>query len=73
MGNGAKAAMKRDRNATEKKGGGSQLDSNTKAMDKQCKKCMQTFLTTTSKKVCPLYHRSAGLLGRGEGRLPMHK
>ena len=61
MGNGAKAAMKRDRNASEKKGGGSQLDANAKAMDKQCKKCMQTFLTTTSKKV---RSSGGGLAGR---------
>ena len=71
MGNGAKAAMKRDRNASEKKGGGSQLDANAKAMDKQCKKCMQTFLTTTSKKVCfvPSSRRGHGQLA---GRTAMH-
>ncbi|GAA5851552.1 hypothetical protein JCM8547_001131 [Rhodosporidiobolus lusitaniae] len=48
MGNGAKAQMKRDRNAAAaKKGPTSQLASNAKAMNIKCKVCMQVFMSTT--------------------------
>ena len=50
MGNGAKAQMKRERNA---KGGGgeakSQLKSNQKAMNVQCSICKQPFMLTVKK------------------------
>ncbi|WCJ31362.1 hypothetical protein M5689_012862 [Euphorbia peplus] len=52
-GNGQKAKMARERNAEKLKGGkGSQLDSNKKAMNIQCKICMQTFMCTTSEVKC---------------------
>ncbi|GAA6017978.1 hypothetical protein JCM10207_002729 [Rhodosporidiobolus poonsookiae] len=48
MGNGAKAAMKRDRaGAAAKKGPTSQLATNQKAMNIKCKICMQLFMSTT--------------------------
>jgi len=48
MGNGAKAAQKRDRNAKDAKGTAkSQLKTNEKAMDIQCQICKSTFLKTT--------------------------
>ncbi|KAL5366694.1 DUF1909-domain-containing protein [Aspergillus floccosus] len=48
MGNGAKAQMKRDRNAKDAKGvGKSQLKTNEAAMDIQCVVCKSTFLKTT--------------------------
>ncbi|KAJ5166333.1 uncharacterized protein N7482_005114 [Penicillium canariense] len=48
MGNGAKASMKRERNAADKgKTAKSQTKSNEKAMTIQCKVCLQTFLQTT--------------------------
>ncbi|KXJ91243.1 hypothetical protein Micbo1qcDRAFT_162877 [Microdochium bolleyi] len=48
MGNGAKAAQKRDRNAKDAKGAAkSQLKTNEKAMDIQCQICKSTFLKTT--------------------------
>ncbi|CEN59834.1 At2g23090 like protein [Aspergillus pseudodeflectus] len=48
MGNGAKAAMKRERNAKDAKGNGkSQTKINEAAKDIQCVVCRQTFLKTT--------------------------
>ncbi|KAI1483568.1 hypothetical protein K445DRAFT_18834 [Daldinia sp. EC12] len=47
MGNGAKAAQKRERNAKDTKVAKSQLKSNIKAMDIQCQICKSTFLKTT--------------------------
>ncbi|KAJ5669351.1 hypothetical protein N7462_010421 [Penicillium macrosclerotiorum] len=47
MGNGAKAQMKRDRGAKDTKVAKSQTKSNEKAMNIQCKVCLQTFLQTT--------------------------
>ncbi|GAA5993398.1 hypothetical protein JCM10908_002646 [Rhodotorula pacifica] len=48
MGNGAKAAMKRDRNAKDaKKGPTSQLDKNKAAMNIICNICRQQFFITT--------------------------
>ncbi|KAI1392878.1 DUF1909-domain-containing protein [Hypoxylon trugodes] len=47
MGNGAKAAQKRERNAKDTKVAKSQLKSNVKAMDIQCQICKSTFLKTT--------------------------
>ncbi|KAL3461043.1 At2g23090 like protein [Aspergillus heterothallicus] len=47
MGNGAKAAMKRERNAKDTKGGKSQSKANEAAKDIQCVVCRQTFLKTT--------------------------
>ncbi|XXH05492.1 hypothetical protein Hte_011922 [Hypoxylon texense] len=47
MGNGAKAAQKRERNAKDNKVAKSQLKSNVKAMDIQCQICKSTFLKTT--------------------------
>ncbi|BGP16838.1 hypothetical protein JCM10213_003342 [Rhodosporidiobolus nylandii] len=47
MGNGAKAQMKRDRAANEKKGPSSQLKSNAQAMNIKCKVCMSLFMSTT--------------------------
>ncbi|KAJ3301544.1 hypothetical protein HDV03_000690 [Kappamyces sp. JEL0829] len=47
MGNGAKAAMKRERNAKDAAGGGkSQKESNAKAMNVICTVCRQAFFTT---------------------------
>lgn len=51
MGNGAKAAMKRERNAKDAKAGGhSQLKVNQKAMNVQCAICRQPFLLTIKRK-----------------------
>ncbi|GKZ30141.1 hypothetical protein AbraIFM66950_008000 [Aspergillus brasiliensis] len=48
MGNGAKAASKRERNAKDTKAGGkSQLKSNEAAKDIICQTCRTTFLKTT--------------------------
>ncbi|KAF9883967.1 hypothetical protein FE257_002408 [Aspergillus nanangensis] len=48
MGNGAKAQMKRDRNAKDAKGTGkSQSKINEAAKDIQCVVCRATFLKTT--------------------------
>ncbi|KAL4903799.1 hypothetical protein BDW74DRAFT_155437 [Aspergillus multicolor] len=48
MGNGAKAASKRERNAKDTKGAGkSQLKVNEAAKDIQCVVCRATFLKTT--------------------------
>ncbi|KAJ5725069.1 uncharacterized protein N7483_006426 [Penicillium malachiteum] len=48
MGNGAKANMKRERNAKNAKTGPtSQNKTNEKAMNIQCQTCKQTFLQTT--------------------------
>ncbi|KAJ9123352.1 hypothetical protein QFC22_001551 [Naganishia vaughanmartiniae] len=47
MGNGAKAQMKRDKNAAGAgKGGASQLKTNTASQSIQCKTCFQTFQST---------------------------
>ncbi|RAL07907.1 uncharacterized protein BO97DRAFT_408658 [Aspergillus homomorphus CBS 101889] len=47
MGNGAKAQMKRDRNAKDaNKGGKSQLKANEAAKDIICQICRSTFLKT---------------------------
>ncbi|CAN0863782.1 Uncharacterized protein At2g23090 [Linum grandiflorum] len=53
-GNAQKAKMARDRNLEKKAGSskGSQLDTNKKAMNIQCKVCMQTFMCTTSEVKC---------------------
>ncbi|EFJ13153.1 hypothetical protein SELMODRAFT_181308 [Selaginella moellendorffii] len=53
-GNAQKSKMARDRNLEKAKasGKGSQLDSNKKAMNIQCKICMQTFMCTTSEVKC---------------------
>jgi len=53
-GNGQKAKMARERNAEKLKGAGkgSQLDSNKKAMNIQCKICMQTFMCTSNEAKC---------------------
>ncbi|KAI9269209.1 At2g23090 like protein, partial [Phascolomyces articulosus] len=52
MGNGAKAQMKRERNAKDqKKGPTSQLKVNNAAKNIVCKTCFQTFLTTASEKL----------------------
>lgn len=51
MGNGAKAAMKRERNAKDQnKGGNSQLKVNQSAMNVMCKICRQPFLLTIKRK-----------------------
>ncbi|KAJ5884937.1 hypothetical protein N7495_009447 [Penicillium taxi] len=47
MGNGAKASMKRERNAKDSKTAKSQTKTNEKAMSIQCTVCKQTFLQTT--------------------------
>ncbi|EAW12227.1 uncharacterized protein ACLA_061890 [Aspergillus clavatus NRRL 1] len=48
MGNGAKAASKRERNAKDAKGSAkSQLKVNEAAKDIMCNVCRQTFLRTT--------------------------
>ncbi|CAI7657066.1 unnamed protein product [Penicillium palitans] len=44
---GAKANMKRERNAKDQKTAKSQTKSNEKAMSIQCQICRQTFLQTT--------------------------
>ncbi|KAL0420736.1 UNVERIFIED_CONTAM: hypothetical protein Slati_3096500 [Sesamum latifolium] len=52
-GNGQKAKMAREKNLDKSKAPkGSQLESNKKAMNIQCKVCMQTFICTTSKVKC---------------------
>ncbi|EXJ85208.1 hypothetical protein A1O3_05883 [Capronia epimyces CBS 606.96] len=51
MGNGAKAAQKRERNAKDgKKEPNSQLKSNAKAQSIKCKICFATFQSTTARK-----------------------
>ncbi|CAO3698782.1 unnamed protein product [Rhizopus microsporus] len=52
MGNGAKAQMKRERNAkqNQKKEGASQLKANAAAKNIICKTCFQTFLCTFVKR-----------------------
>jgi len=47
MGNGAKAASKRERNAKDQKVAKSQLKVNESAKDIQCNICKSTFLKTT--------------------------
>ncbi|TVY19195.1 Uncharacterized protein LARI1_G001771 [Lachnellula arida] len=47
MGNGAKAASKRDRKDKDTKVAKSQLKANEQAMDIQCVTCKSTFLKTT--------------------------
>ncbi|KAH6657305.1 At2g23090 like protein [Truncatella angustata] len=47
MGNGAKAQQKRERNAKDGKVAKSQLKTNEKAMNIQCKICFSTFLATS--------------------------
>ncbi|CZS95310.1 uncharacterized protein RAG0_07490 [Rhynchosporium agropyri] len=47
MGNGAKAASKRDRKDDKTTVAKSQLKSNEKAMDIQCIVCRSTFLSTS--------------------------
>ncbi|ORY85530.1 hypothetical protein BCR37DRAFT_344266 [Protomyces lactucae-debilis] len=50
MGNGAKAATKRERNAkNETKGPTSQLKANASAMSIKCKTCLQTFMVTAKR------------------------
>ncbi|XP_015074354.1 uncharacterized protein At2g23090-like [Solanum pennellii] len=52
-GNGQKAKMAREKNMEKMKGQkGSQLEANKKAMNIQCKVCMQTFICTTSEVKC---------------------
>ncbi|KAI6695150.1 hypothetical protein NL676_022860 [Syzygium grande] len=52
-GNGQKAKMAREKNLEKSKAPkGSQLESNKKAMNIQCKVCMQTFMCTTSEVKC---------------------
>lgn len=52
-GNAQKSKMARERNLEKLKGGkGSQLEANKKAMNIQCKICMQTFICTTSEAKC---------------------
>ncbi|GHJ86232.1 hypothetical protein NliqN6_2634 [Naganishia liquefaciens] len=46
-GNGAKAAMKRDKNAAAGTKAGSQLKANAASQTIQCKTCFQTFQSTT--------------------------
>ncbi|KAH6569666.1 hypothetical protein BASA50_002137 [Batrachochytrium salamandrivorans] len=50
MGNGAKAAMRRDRSEKDAKGGKSQLKTNQAAMTVICSICRQTFLQTIKRK-----------------------
>ncbi|KAG1150663.1 hypothetical protein G6F60_006793 [Rhizopus arrhizus] len=52
MGNGAKAQMKRERNAkqNQKKDANSQLKANAAAKNIICKTCFQTFLCTSREK-----------------------
>jgi hypothetical protein len=51
MGNGAKAAMKRERNAKDQKGqASSQLKVNQKAMNVQCSICRQQYMQTINRK-----------------------
>jgi len=52
-GNGQKAKMAREKNIEKNKPSkGSQLETNKKAMNIQCKVCMQTFICTTSEVKC---------------------
>ncbi|KAK7357610.1 hypothetical protein VNO80_16905 [Phaseolus coccineus] len=52
-GNGQKSRMARERNMEKNKSSkGSQLEANKKAMNIQCKVCMQTFICTTSEVKC---------------------
>lgn len=52
-GNGQKAKMAREKNLEKTKAQkGSQLETNKKAMNIQCKVCMQTFMCTTSEVKC---------------------
>ncbi|XP_021827299.1 uncharacterized protein At2g23090-like [Prunus avium] len=52
-GNGQKAKTARERNMEKQKAAkGSQLEANKKAMNIQCKVCMQTFICTTSEVKC---------------------
>ncbi|XP_019155066.1 PREDICTED: uncharacterized protein At2g23090 [Ipomoea nil] len=53
-GNAQKSKMAREKNLEKMKaaGKGSQLESNKKAMNIQCKVCMQTFMCTTSEVKC---------------------
>ncbi|KAF3323281.1 Zinc-binding [Carex littledalei] len=52
-GNAQKSKTAREKNLEKNKAPkGSQLDSNKKAMNIQCKVCMQTFICTTSEVKC---------------------
>ncbi|KAG6406872.1 uncharacterized protein At2g23090 [Salvia hispanica] len=54
-GNAQKTKMAREKNLEKMKGAkgaGSQLEANKKAMNIQCKVCMQTFICTTSEVKC---------------------
>jgi len=51
MGNGAKAATRRDRKDDGKKGPTSQLKTNQSAQSIKCKTCFQTFQSTTKQPV----------------------
>ncbi|PVH93366.1 DUF1909-domain-containing protein [Periconia macrospinosa] len=53
MGNGNRAAQKRERNAAKAKGSEpkSQLKSNAAALTIKCKTCFQSFQSTTSRKM----------------------
>ncbi|KAI0527507.1 hypothetical protein KFK09_003110 [Dendrobium nobile] len=53
-GNGQKSKMAREKNIEKMKAAnkGSQLETNKKAMNIQCKICMQTFMCTTSESKC---------------------
>ncbi|KAK7386381.1 hypothetical protein VNO78_26573 [Psophocarpus tetragonolobus] len=53
-GNGQKSKMARERNLEKQRAAakGSQLETNKKAMNIQCKVCMQTFMCTTSEVKC---------------------
>ncbi|MQL82876.1 hypothetical protein Taro_015358 [Colocasia esculenta] len=53
-GNAQKSKMAREKNLEKMKAAakGSQLESNKKAMNIQCKVCMQTFICTTSEVKC---------------------
>jgi S-adenosylmethionine synthetase len=51
MGNGAKAQMKRERNAKDQKGqASSQLKVNQKSLSVQCVVCKQSYMQTINKK-----------------------
>ncbi|GJP56508.1 hypothetical protein CLOM_g15573 [Closterium sp. NIES-68] len=52
-GNGQKAKMAREKAQAKMQGNrGSQLEINQKAMNIQCKVCMQTFICTTNEAKC---------------------
>ncbi|GKD30883.1 casein kinase II subunit alpha [Tanacetum coccineum] len=53
-GNAQKSKMAREKNLEKARaaGKGSQLEANKKAMNIQCKVCMQTFICTTSEVKC---------------------